>query len=165
MQPAVLVIASAVLGVIAYGDLRTGRIPNAWCIAIAALGLIRIILTDDAASAGYTLAVTAATFSVTFLLFWYGAIGGGDAKLITAMTLLIGHQNLLTFFFLMSLCGGVLGLAKLARDKLGLPLARLRFASNGRWLREGVPPAPVTSTVPYGLAIAAAGVITLITAK
>jgi prepilin peptidase CpaA len=98
MQPAVLVIASAVLGVIAYGDLRTGRIPNAWCIAVAALGLIRIILTDDAASAGYTLAVTAATFSVTFLLFWYGAIGGGDAKLITAMTLLIGHQNLLTFF-------------------------------------------------------------------
>ena len=165
MQPAVLAIASAILAVIAYGDLRTRRIPNGWCIAIAALGLIRIILTDESASAGYTLGIAAATFSVTFLLFWYGAIGGGDAKLITAMTLLIGHQNLLTFFFLTSLCGGVLGLAALARDKLGPELARLRFASNGRLLREGVPPAPVTSTVPYGLAIAAAGVITLITAK
>jgi hypothetical protein len=59
----------------------------------------------------------------------------------------------------------VLGLAALARDKLGPRLGHLRFASNGRLLRECVPPAPVTSTVPYGLAIAAASVITLITAK
>jgi prepilin peptidase CpaA len=165
MHSTVLVAGFGVLSVIAYGDVCLRRIPNGLCLLIAALGLVRIASTGDALAASYTLFAAAGTFAITFLLFWRGTIGGGDAKLVTAMTLLIGHQNLLAFFFLTSLCGGVLGLAALARDKLGPRLARLRFASNGRLLREGVPPAPVISTVPYGLAIAVAGVITLITAK
>jgi len=165
MHWTVLVAAVGVLAVIAYGDVRLRRIPNGLCSVIAVLGLVHIASARDALAASYTLLATAGTFAVTFLLFWRGTIGGGDAKLITAMALLIGHQNLLAFFFLTSLCGCVLGLAALARDKLGPRLGHLRFASNGRLLRECVPPAPVTSTVPYGLAIAAAGVITLITAK
>ena len=165
MHSTVLIAGVGVLAVIAGGDVRFRRIPNGLCLVIAVLGLVRIASTRDAFAASYTLLATAATFAVTFLLFWRGTIGGGDAKLITAMALLIGHQNLLAFFFLTSLCGGMLGLAALARDQLGPRLVRLRFASNGRLLREGVPPAPITSTVPYGLAIAAAGVITLITAK
>src|SRR5689334_5102219 len=101
MQSAILAIASAVLFIIAYGDVRTRRIPNALSLAIAALGLVRIIVGDDIAAARYTLAAGVVTFTVGFLLYWRGVIGGGDAKLIAAVALLVGYQELPSFLFLM----------------------------------------------------------------
>jgi prepilin peptidase CpaA len=165
MHSTVLVAAVGVLAVIAYCDVRSRRIPNGLCFVIAALGLLRIACARDVFAASHTLLAAAATFVATFLLFWRGVIGGGDAKLITAMALLIGHQDIVEFLFLMSLFGGALGLAALVREKLGPKLARLRFAVTGRLPPEAGPAAPGASTVPYGLAIAAAGVITLIIGK
>jgi len=164
MQSAMLVVAVGILALIAYSDLRMRRIPNALSLAIATLGLAHIALARDAAAASHTLAAAAVTFAVTFLFFWRGVIGGGDAKLLAAVVLLIGHQELLGFLFLMSLCGGALAAAILARDQ-----ARLRYWRPSRLVRlpplteaVGSTTAPVESTVPYGVAIAAAGVITLI---
>jgi prepilin peptidase CpaA len=82
VQTAILIVGMAVLAVIAYGDVRTRRIPNMFCLAIAILGLLQIILGHDPIAAAHTLAATAAIFVAAFLLFWYGAIGGGDAKLV-----------------------------------------------------------------------------------
>jgi prepilin peptidase CpaA len=164
MQSAVLVVAVGVLALIAYGDMRMRRIPNALSLAIATLGLARLALDYDAAAVIHTLAAASVTFAVTFLLFWRGVIGGGDAKLVAAVVLLIGHQELLGFLFLMSLCGGALAAAILARDQL-----RLRYWRPSRLARlpplteaVGSTTALLESTVPYGVAIAAAGVITLI---
>ena len=160
MQTIVLILAIAILTVIAYGDMRTRRIPNALAVVIATLGLVRMILMHDPVAAGQTLAAGTAVFAAAFLLFLRGIVGGGDAKLVAATALLIGYHDLLGFLFLMSLCGAPLALAILARDKLGPRLWRLS--------RHAVTPpvaaaaAPMRSTVPYGAAIAAAGVIVLI---
>ncbi len=164
MQSAVLVVAVGILALIAYGDVRMRRIPNALSLTIATLGLAHLALAHDAAAASYTLAAAAVTFAVTFLLFWRGVIGGGDAKLLAAVVLLIGHHELLGFLFLMSLCGGALAAATVARDQFRLlywrpsRLARLPPSTEA----AGSITAPAESTVPYGVAIAAAGVITLI---
>jgi prepilin peptidase CpaA len=158
-----MLVAVGILSIIAYGDIRTRRIPNALSAAIAMLGLIRITLAHDPVAAAHTLTATAAIFITTFLLFWHGAIGGGDAKLVAAMALLIGYHDLFGFLFLMSLCGGALALAILARDKLRLRLWRL---SRPAGMRSAKIPeciaAAAPSTVPYGVAIAVAGAITLI---
>jgi prepilin peptidase CpaA len=104
-----------------------------------------------------------AVFAAAFLLFWRGAIGGGDAKLVAAMALLVGYHYLFGFLFLMSLCGGVLALAVVARDKLRPGLLRLLpLASLPSTKPTGRSLAPARSTVPYGVAIAASGAITLI---
>jgi prepilin peptidase CpaA len=163
VQTAILVIGIGVLAIIGYGDVCTRRIPNALSLTIATLGLIRIIIVDDTVDAGHTLLAGIAVFLVAFLLFSRGAIGGGDAKLVAAMALLIGYQDLCSFLFVMSLCGGALALAVLARDKLRQRLWRLSRPA-------GMPSAEIPeciaaaapSTVPYGVAIAAAGAITLI---
>ena len=164
MQTAVLVVAIGILSIVAYGDVRTRRIPNGLTGVIAVLGLIRMLLVHDPVEAGHILAASAAVFAAAFLLFWRGTIGGGDAKLVAAMALLIGYQDLFSFLFFMSLCGGALALVILARDKLRPRFWRLSRPSTMQYATEAVGyiAAAPRSTVPYGVAIAAAGVITLI---
>jgi prepilin peptidase CpaA len=165
MQTAILIIGMGILTVIAYGDVRTRRIPNVLSLTIAILGLLRIILGHDPVAAGHTLAAATAIFIVAFLLFWYGGIGGGDTKLVAATALLVGYHDVFSFLFLMSACGGALALAMLARNRL-----RRRRWLPVRWAREPletdaaeyVAAQALPTTVPYGVAIAAAGVVTLI---
>jgi prepilin peptidase CpaA len=162
MQSAVLVVAVGVLAVIAYRDVCVRRIPNALSLAIGLLGMTRIALAQDAAAAGYTLAAAAVVLAVGFALFWRGAIGGGDAKLVAAMALLIGYHALLGFLFLMSLCGGMLALGAVARNWLRSRLVSLWRGTKISALGD---PAPADSTVPYGVAVAVAGIVTLFVAR
>jgi prepilin peptidase CpaA len=160
MQTTILIVGMGILAVIAYGDVRTRRIPNVLSLAIAILGLLRIIVGHDPVAAGHTIAAGTAIFVAAFLLFWYGGIGGGDTKLVAATALLVGYHDIFSFLFLMSACGGALGLAMLASDRL-----RPRRWLPARWAREPLATdtvAPGRPTVPYGVAIAAAGVVTLI---
>jgi prepilin peptidase CpaA len=164
VQTVILVVGIGILGLVSYGDVRTRCIPNLLSLAIATLGLLRIILIHDPVSAGHTLAAGFGTFAVAFLLFWRGTIGGGDAKLVAATALLVGYDDLFSFLILMSVCGGGLALAIRARERLRLglwvPLRRARMPSETETVRRITVPAP--STVPYGVAIAAAGIVTLI---
>jgi prepilin peptidase CpaA len=156
VQTVVTITAISILAVIAYSDVQTRRIPNALTAVIAIAGLVRMISARDPLAAAHTFEATAVVFITAFLLFWRGFLGGGDAKLVAAMALLIGYNDLIGFLFLMSLCGGALALAILVQDKFRLQ----------RWrpprLAVGPGESPAQSTVPYGVAIAAAGVITLI---
>jgi prepilin peptidase CpaA len=161
VQTAVVVVAIGILSIIAYGDLRTRRISNALTGAIATLSPIRIILLRDPVAAGYTLMASAAVFAAGFLFFWRGMFGGGDAKLVAATALLIGYHDLFGFLFVMSLCGGALGLAILARDKFRPRLWRPSPSARIPLPTEATA-ALARSTVPYGVAIAVAGIITLI---
>jgi prepilin peptidase CpaA len=102
-------------------------------------------------------------FVVAFLLFWRSIFGGGDAKLVAATALLVGSRDLFDFFLIMSVCGGGLGLAILARDR---SYARRRHTSQvatglpSHWMDPALPPA--RPTVPYGVAIASAAVVILV---
>ena len=161
------VILTTLLAAIAYGDVRFRRIPNELSLAVALLGLGRLLLTNNSVAARYTLTGGLLTFAVTFFLFSREVIGGGDAKLIPAMALLIGHQQLLNFLMLMSIIGGLLGLVMLASPRFSPVAHRVRKLAAGA--------ADITTdlsgrrtektTVPYGVAIAAAGAITLLMAR
>jgi prepilin peptidase CpaA len=164
MQTTVILLALVTLITIGYSDVRTRRIPNVLVGTIAALGLVRITSAGDMTAASNTLIATAVVFAIGLLLFWGDVFGGGDAKLLAAMVLLVGSQDLFCFLFFMSMCGGILALAILIRDKLRpghwrLPrYSRTSSATcNSKDFTE-----PIRSTVPYGVAITAAGVFALI---
>jgi prepilin peptidase CpaA len=162
VQTAGVITAIGLLAVVAYSDLRTRRIPNELCLGIAVLGLVRIALAGDALAAAYSLATAMAVFSVAILLFRRGAIGGGDVKLATAMALLLDHHEVFGFLVLMSVCGGVLALAILAGEMVRYRVVRT-WRGPPRIARGAT--LPSRPTVPYGVAIAAAGAITLILAR
>jgi prepilin peptidase CpaA len=164
VQTAIVLVSIGILSIIAYGDVRTRRIPNVLTGAIAILGLVRMTLLHEPIAAAYTLVAAAALLAAALLLFCCGVLGGGDAKLVAATALLIGYHDLFGFLFLMSLFGGALALAILARDKIrhqALILSRpgkIPLAAEAR----GDSTAAEPSTVPYGVAISAGGMITLI---
>ena len=155
MQLIVLFLGIGIFAVVAYGDIRTRRIPNEMIVAILALAAFRIAMDGDPRAGLYTLAASAGLFVSTFLLFWRGLLGGGDVKLIGATALLVGYHNFFEFLFVMSVSGALIAVAVLARDRLGL-----RRTATTPPLEEQEVQARLT--VPYGVAIAAAGTVVLL---
>jgi prepilin peptidase CpaA len=153
VEKTVLVLGIFLFAVAAYGDVKTLRIPNALVIAVAALGLARLVVIGDLTVALYTIGTSAIVFIVTFLLFWRGLVGGGDAKLIPATALLVGYHDLFSFLVSMSICGALVSLAVLVIHRY-LPLWL------GPKLALLVPEARLV--VPYGVAIAGGGIVTLL---
>jgi prepilin peptidase CpaA len=153
LQYIIPVLAAGLFAVAAYGDVRTRRIPNALAAAVAALGLVRLILTGDPAAVLIGLAAAAGVLACGFLLFWRGLLGGGDVKLMAGSVLLVGHQALPAFLVGMGLCGLLVTFAVLAADRLARRPALPRAAPG-----DDAPRAP---TVPYGVAIAGGGILTL----
>lgn len=154
MQTAITIFGICIFAVVAYGDIRTRRIPNEFIVAILALAAVRIAVVGDPNAALYTLAAGVALFAATFLLFWRGFLGGGDVKLMTATGLLIGYHDFFQFLFVMSVSGALVALAVLSRDKVG----RRAVTAPNPEDRETT----ARLTVPYGVAIAAAGIVTLL---
>ena len=145
MEAIILLLGVVLVVAAAYGDIKTLRIPNLLVVAVGALGVLRLVVIGDPSVALYTAGASAVVFVIVFLLFWLGLVGGGDAKLITAMALLIGYHDLFNFLVLMSVCGALLSLAILLMHRSAAsspPKARL--------------------PVPYGVAIAAGAGVTLL---
>jgi hypothetical protein len=64
------ILAMCLLAVVAYGDVRTRRIPNVLVCAIAVLGLLRMTVAGDAIAATHTIEASGAVLAVGFLASW-----------------------------------------------------------------------------------------------
>jgi prepilin peptidase CpaA len=136
-------------------DLTTMTIPNRLTAAvalafIAVVALCRLPATEIA----WHLAAGLLVLAVTFAMFAAGWMGGGDAKLAAGVALWLGFADLLDYFMLASILGGVLTVALLAVRRYPLPemLARIPWA-----LRLHAP----ETGIPYGIALALAALVVL----
>jgi prepilin peptidase CpaA len=101
-------------------DLRSRTIPNGLTIAIA-LAAIPFWWAADIAfwpDAALRIGLAAAVFGVFAFAFLAGQMGGGDVKLLGAVALWLPPQAVLFLIVLMSLAGGALTLAMMARRRL-----------------------------------------------
>ena len=143
---AILLIAAAAQ------DLRTMHIANGLSLSIVGLFAVWAVATvaSGRMSAGelaWSIGCGVAVFAVAAAAFMAGVMGGGDVKLLAAMSLFAGPTRLLDFLTITALVGGLLGLAILAGAPIGRPLAAGDATLRAR-LRRGLP---------YGPAIAAGG--------
>ena len=131
-------------------DLRTMHIANGFSLAIAGLFVVwagvelsagRMSLATLAMAIGCAVLV----FAVGAAAFAVGALGGGDVKLLAAVTLFAGPAGVVDFLAITAIAGGLLGLAMLAGAPLGQPALAGPLRAR---LRRGLP---------YGPAIAAGG--------
>ena len=135
---AILLIYAAIV------DVRTFTISNRLNLAIALLAPVSWLsagmpLWPDAA---IIVAVAAGVFALLAVAFYAGMMGGGDVKLAAALALWFSPVTTVQFLIWMSIGGGVLTAVVLA-------LHRMKK-------KPGKP------EVPYGVAIAAGGLLILI---
>lgn len=136
-------------------DLLTMRIGNA---LVAGFLVVFFLLAPAAGMTVATIAASALGALVILALgvaaFAFGVMGGGDGKLAAATALWIGPAALPAYLLHTALIGGVLALAILALRARPLP----RSLRRRRWLRRLHAPG---RGIPYGIALAAAGIISL----
>lgn len=136
-------------------DAISFKIPDAASLALASLYPVHVLVSPVFVDWPWALAVSAAIFTLGFLLFVQGWIGGGDVKLLSVAALWAGPKLVLSLLVVTSLAGGVLGVLVLGRH----------WFVHGRGIlfgteRSGVVATPVR--LPYGVAIAAgAGLVGL----
>jgi prepilin peptidase CpaA len=150
--PVVASSAVALLGLAAWHDVLARTIPN-WIAALLAVIGIASLIPSHAAFA--RLLAAACLFGVVVVCWRLGWIGGGDAKLLGAIGLVLPPDRLMAAVMAIALAGAVLALPYLAcRGRIARPaplrpvglVARAWRAERFR-LRRGGP-------LPYGVAIA-----------
>jgi prepilin peptidase CpaA len=138
----------------ASSDLLTMRISNKLVLFLVASFCV-VALAVDLPLQQFAMHVTCAfvVLAVGFALFALRWIGGGDAKLAAATTLWLGFGLTLPYLVYAALLGGVLTLMILALRRIPLNPLFTRF----RWIERLH---DRKTGVPYGIALAAAGLLT-----
>lgn len=98
---------------------------------------------------GGHLAAGGIVLTVTVAMFFARLMGGGDAKLLAAIALWVGMDQLLAYVLLAAVCGGMLAVGLLLFRSLPLPLT---MAKEG-WIARLYQP---RGDIPYGIALSAA---------
>lgn len=150
---ALVMIFPIAMAFAAANDLFTMKIPNR--ISLALVGgfvALALITRMPLETFGLHLAGGFAVLLVTFVLFSLNLFGGGDAKLMAAGALWMGSANIVAFVVFVTIYGGVLCLLILSYRKV-VPVDLLPLPGWAQRLHTAGGP------VPYGIAIAAAGLM------
>ena len=162
-MPAYALAASALLLFAAWCDLATRTIPDGVSIALAAFGLLTRA-AEGLVPAAWSFLVAAGLFAALIPLHARRAFGGGDIKLMTALAIGLSPFAALDFLVTTVAAGGLLGSVYLSLRLLpkptplaprpqAWPARRVLALERRRVSRRG--------PLPYAVAIAAGGVLTL----
>lgn len=164
---------------IAIYDFSFFRIPNVLLILLLGLYIIYAPFYVDPDQIVTSLFIFSVVLIISFALFALKAIGGGDAKYLSVVSLWAGTHEILPLLIIISLVGGGLALIYLLfRDYVGrfsdyvwshIQTGEARWSSlRYMWLgsglgaelgkRENID----SRMVPYGVAIAAGAIITMV---
>ena len=150
---AVLVVFPGLMLFAAISDMLTMTIPNrVSLILIAGFFLLAPTMGLSLTTVGWHVLAGLFMLALTFVLFNFGWIGGGDAKLSAATALWLGFGGLPHYGVFAAILGGALTLVLLQLRRVQLPdalksmdwLARLHDSKSG---------------IPYGIALAIAGLL------
>jgi prepilin peptidase CpaA len=95
-------------------------------------------------------------FCLGFAFFAAGWIGGGDVKLLTAITLWMGSEAAFGFVLVMAMLGSALALGLLAIKKYSNVF---RYWAPRNWLVGRLVDLAESGRCPYGVAIGVAGLV------
>lgn len=155
MSLGLLIVFPFLMAYAASSDLLTMTIPNRVSIALL------VAFFAFAVACGFTwpdlarhAGAGALVLTITFVLFGFGVIGGGDAKLASVTALWLSFDHLLEYLLVASMAGGALTLALVFVRGFPLPALASRFPFAVR-LHD------TKTGVPYGIALSAAALVIL----
>ena len=154
------ILDAAAIGLLLYAaasDILLRSVPNRVSVAIACIGLSIHLACGGAVTC---LLVAMLVLAVTVLLWKLGMMGGADAKLIPAVTMLLPSSHVPELLICVAFSGGVLSALYLALRHLPV-LARRRSVALLRRLRIEQRRARRADALPYVVAICAGTLIAL----
>jgi prepilin peptidase CpaA len=129
------------------------KIPNRISMALIAGFVAAALLSRmPMETFGIHIAIAVCVLLATFALFAMNMLGGGDAKLMAAGALWMGGEHIVEFLAYVTIFGGLLAIAILGYRRM-LPADALPLPDWARRLHTTGGP------IPYGIAIAAAGLM------
>jgi prepilin peptidase CpaA len=151
---AILVVFPFAMANAAVSDLMSMTISNRISVILVAAFLVLAPLTGmPMAQIGWHVMAMLLVLTVCFTLFAIGAMGGGDAKLMSATALWFGmNMNLAVYFVVASFLGGLLTLAILRFRGSNVTV----YTGNIEFLHRMANP---QEKIPYGIALGTAGLI------
>jgi prepilin peptidase CpaA len=153
-------------------DIDDRRLPNWLTAAVAALYALDVIVSPVPVAWMGAFAMAGLVFAIGLACYALQLMGGGDVKLLAALSLWAGTEHLALFLITTSLAGGVLaivmlGLRRMIRSPLVLALSPFLDLIAGRSARpamaggqpcaDGPAEGGTDISLPYGVAIAAGG--------
>ena len=147
---------------IAWGDLRTRRIPNYLTLGTAVAGLAYNFMGQGLPGLADGILGMLLGFAFLILPYLWGGMGAGDVKALAALGAWLGPRLTVFLFCYMGLAGGVIALGYLVWQ--GILWQKIKegwtFLLNLILCRPDGPPRPpspsqLTEGIPYGVAIAA----------
>jgi prepilin peptidase CpaA len=153
MHSIALIVFPLLMIFAAFSDLFTMTIPNrVSLLLVGAYFILAFSLRVPLEAIGWHASAGLAVLALSFVMYSFSWIGGGDAKLAAATALWLGWGLLAQYGMAASLMGGALTLAILELRRHDLPqrllsvdfVAKLADKSGG---------------VPYGIALACAGLL------
>lgn len=153
LELAILFVFPWAMAFAATTDLFTMTISNRLCLAIAiSFFVLAPFVGISLPDMGWHLLTGLVVLGVSFSLFAFGVIGGGDAKFAAGTALWLGHSFTLEYLLYGAIFGGQLTIAVLILRRYPLPffLARIGWIDRLHNNDNGVP---------YGIALAIAGLI------
>jgi prepilin peptidase CpaA len=146
---------------IAWGDVKTRRIPNYLTLGTAVAGLAFNCMTQGLPGLAYGILGMLLGFGFLILPYLWGGMGAGDVKALAALGAWLGPKLTVFLFCYMGIAGGVIALGYLVWTGSLWEKAKQgwTFLLNLILCRpDGAPspPAPsqLTTGIPYGVAIA-----------
>ena len=139
MTTIIVILLAVLLVIAAVSDLKSRRIPN-WLNGLIALCAPLLWWQQGLAlwpDIAWQVGVAFLVFAGFAVLFYLRAMGGGDVKMMGALALSISTSLVMSFLMVTAILGGIVAAVMLVRKRMG----------------HG----PKVPQVPYGVAIAAAG--------
>ena len=153
------------MGIAAGSDLRSRTIPNTLTFGFLVTALaLRSFGGAEGLLDGFAAAGIALGFALP--LFFLGALGGGDGKLLMGAGALLGVEQLWIALLMTAIAGGILAVGEMVRSRavagtlfgVFTILAHPQPMSQWRSIRTSG-----SLTIPYGVAIAAGSLVTWFT--
>lgn len=110
LHAAVLAAAAIALLAAAWHDARSFRIPNIYCLIILLLFPAMALTAPEGVPINWThnIAIFAIVLAAGMALNHFKLLGGGDAKLIAALSLWPGPSYILQLLFFIAIAGGLM---------------------------------------------------------
>ena len=153
-----LVLLPTLLMMAAIWDVLTFKIPN-WLTLLTAALFFPMALATGLTLDAYVWQIAGGIllFAISFIMFQFGLLGGGDAKLLAAGGLWFGMAHIYTFIILAAIAGFLQVSFMVATSfiMLSLDIADVSDKSKRLWGKLQA----MTPNVPFGFAIALGGIV------